>query len=76
MTARVVRVRAGDTRGMSAVSGFEMDAWEAAVRRAAISGSEPELSALFVQGRAALGPRVTHEWARILSALDAGAVTG
>jgi hypothetical protein len=55
---------------------FDQSSWEAAVRRAAIDRDEAILKILFGQGQVALGTKVGHEWARILSALDAGAVTG
>lgn len=41
-----------------------------------MDGDEEALSALFAEGRVHLGAQLGHEWARILSALDAGAVTG
>ncbi len=55
---------------------FDQDSWEAAVRRAAVSFDEAELKSLFEVGLAQLGEQIGHEWARILSALDAGAITG
>ncbi|MFY9219484.1 MAG: hypothetical protein WAO40_02910 [Candidatus Nanopelagicales bacterium] len=55
---------------------FDQDSWEAAVRRAAVSSNEAELKSLFEVGLKQSGEQVGHEWARILSALDAGAVTG
>jgi hypothetical protein len=56
--------------------GLDRDAWADAVRRAAIAQDEAALAALFAQGRRELGAQVSREWAAILSALDAGAVTG
>ena len=55
---------------------FDHASWEAAVRDAAISRDEAGLKSLFDVGRAELGAQLGHEWARILSALDAGAITG
>lgn len=62
----------GDTRQV----GFDRTAWQAAVQAAAIQRDEVALRSLFEQGRAELGAQAGQEWARILSALDAGAVTG
>ena len=61
-----------DTRGV----GFDRSIWEAEVRSAAVDRNEAELSRLFVVGRSELGSEVGRAWARILSALDADAVTG
>lgn len=55
---------------------FDRTGWEAAVQEAAIRRDETALRSLFEQGRFAMGARVGVEWARILSGLDAGAVTG
>lgn len=56
--------------------GFDRDSWEAAVQAAASQRDEVALRSLFEQGRAELGGQVNEAWARILSAWDAGAVTG
>ena len=55
---------------------FDKALWEIAVRRAAVNSDEAELSSLFEVGHTQLGNQIGHEWARILSALDAEAVTG
>ncbi len=62
----------GDTRGVE----FDRAAWEDAVQQAAVERDESALTSLFQLGQAHLGAQVGQEWARILSALDAGAVTG
>lgn len=46
------------------------------MRSAAVDRDEAELRRLFVAGRSELGPEVGRAWARILSALDADAITG
>lgn len=56
--------------------GFDRDTWADAVRRAAVAQDEATLASLFAQGRDELGVQVSREWAAILSALDAGAITG
>jgi hypothetical protein len=56
--------------------GFDRSAWEVAVQTAAIQYDETALRSLFEQGRSEMGAQAGQEWARILSALDAGAVTG
>jgi hypothetical protein len=55
---------------------FDRACWEVAVQRAAVALDESALTSLFEEGRVQLGPQVGKEWARILSALDAGAMTG
>ena len=55
---------------------FDREEWERAVRAAAIAGDQESLVELFSEGKRHFGAEVGQEWARLLSALDAGAVTG
>jgi hypothetical protein len=55
---------------------FDREEWERAVRAAAIAGDQDSLVELFSEGKRHFGAEVGQEWARLLSALDAGAVTG
>jgi hypothetical protein len=54
----------------------ERQLWEQRVREAALISDETSLRRLFNEGQQLFGAEIGHEWARVLSALDAGAVTG
>jgi hypothetical protein len=62
----------GDTEKVE----FDRTDWEHAVRTAAVAGDQAQLAELFSVGKRHFGAEVGHEWARLLSALDAGAITG
>ncbi len=55
---------------------FDDSDWEHAVKSAAVAGDQEQLSRLFSIGKHHYGAEIGHIWARLLSALDAGAITG
>ena len=72
MTAGPVDCRRTDTGQVAT----PQEDWTDRVRAAAVSGDEAALRQLFSEGRGIWGSSLSTVWAKVLSGLDASAITG